>query len=357
MQILNNIRDTIKTSINRYLYDFTNPIHSNLKWEEINTIVLCKIDGKLGDAQVISPFIRTIQKEYPHIEITVITSPQTSQIYSQCLTIENTIQCCPRPSRRDLEQIAAKIGKCNLFITIEEKFRFHDFYILHLLKPKFIAGINKSVKSINIKINEKLIKPHITDYLNNLLLIGGIKKEKILKDYTKFITDDARILANSLSRKRQIAFSPWGASKHKHLPDDVVLKISKLVIDNNINLVLLVPPKANYLKDLLQNRLNTNLLIKTPEVLNIFELNAFIEKSDAIISVDTATVHLACAFNLPIFGIYNGDNIELVHLWRPLSSNSETEIFYVKSKQIDKLSFDDVRFKISSFIKNNFKVE
>lgn len=350
MKLLNNIRDAIRTTFYKKLFDFPNKKNKNPKWENINSVVICKIDGKLGDTQIVSPFISTIQKTYPHITITVLCSREMSDIYMRCFGVVNTIVCSRRPKSSELRQIAHTIGQCDLFITLEAKFRFHDFYILNLLHPPFVAGINNSVKSINIDISQNKNKAHITDYFNNLLALGGIDERYIQHEYIPLVTPEAITKATPFCKSGQIAFAPWGASKHRRLADNTIVEITQLITNKKHPVALLVPPEGNYLKSIIKSAVDPNLLIDVPERLTIYELSAFIKNSCAIVSVDTANIHLACAFNLDIFGIYNATTPDQTKLWAPKSKGKTTTVFYKKEKTIDKLSISDIKPNLSLFL-------
>lgn len=351
MRVINNIRDKVRTYVYSKFYDFKNSkVQLPFSWQDITTIVIYKVDGKLGDTEIISPFLRTLQNQCPNLDIIVICPSPVDEIYKKNLNIIHTITCSKRPKRSELTKISQIIGKCDAFLTLEEKFRFHDFYILHLLKPTLVAGINGNVHSINIRLSDYIKGKHITEYFNFLLKNGGIKEENILHTYTPLSTNEATKKMKPLCKKGQIAFAPWGASKHKHLSNTVIIKIINAIIYKNIPIVLLLPSEAKSLKQIIFNEIKSELLVAIPDKINVNELAALIENSSAIISVDTANIHLACAYDLPILGIYNGTDQSLRTLWAPLSSSQKTQVIYCEGKLIDQLSFSDISQHLEKFI-------
>lgn len=344
--IVSKIRDSIRLFFYKKLYDFNQKSNSTFQWKDIKTVVIWKLDGKLGDTQVLSPFLSSLQEKCPWITIIVISSSQMADIYIRCLHIRNCLVSPRRPDKNKLQQLASQIGTCDLFLTLEEKFRFHDFYILHILRPTFVAGINKNVNSINISLSNQ--GNHITDYFNFLLEKGGISRHCIQTKYTPLTTDQALSTIKPLCRKKQIAFSPWGASKHKHLTNETIIKTIEFLINKNFSVALLLPPEGAYLLSTIKSKVNPDFLVNVPDHITIYELSAFLKYSTALVSVDTANIHLASAFKIPIFGIYNGIDKKQRALWAP--KTNIYQIFYKDTQYIDNLQFTDIKYSLSLFL-------
>lgn len=350
MNIITKIRDKLRNTFYSCLYDFTSPTLTKFSWDTVHTLVICKIDGKLGDTEVISPFISTIIKEFPGIKLVVICSEPMAKMYNKCLKVQKTFSCPRRPTKNELLRLSKKIGQCDMFITLEKKFRFHDFYLLHLLKPRIIAGINSDVKSINIHLTEKLPNNHICEYFEYLLTLGGLKEDKIQKNYVPLTDEEALCFASKICTTNQIALAPWGASKHRHIQDEVTIKIAKLAVQYGYQIALLIPPQANYLRDALNTELGTSNLVQIPDTISVYELTAIIKLSKAIISVDTANIHLACAYNLPIFGIYSGNTDPQWIKWGPRSNSKLISVFYKNGKSIDNLTYPEIKSSLEQFL-------
>ncbi len=351
MKIFNSFRDRLRLFFYKRIYDFSNNNNPHdFKLSDTKCIVISKIDGKLGDTQVITSFINSIQTAFPSIKIVVLSSRNLETTYKNCLNIDDYIALTKRPSLHELDRTVKQIKNADLFITLESKFRLHDFYLLNRLRPKFIAGINSDVSCININLANRNPNSHITRYFEDLLTLGGCRY--ITRSYVPLTTQDALTTAKSYCRKEQIALAPWGASKHKHLSDETIIKIVQQIIDKTQSpIALLVPPEGNYLKKKLKNRFDNKFLIDIPDYIDVNELASIVSMSKAMISVDTATVHLACASKIPLFAIYNGNDQELITLWSPLPSDKkDSSIFFIKNKLIDELSHHDLMSALEKFL-------
>ena len=85
-------RDKLRFRIYKALYDYKAVKSGNdFNFSSIQHIVISKIDGKLGDTQVMTPFFANIKKHYPHIKITVITVANLAEIYDKCIKVDKVI--------------------------------------------------------------------------------------------------------------------------------------------------------------------------------------------------------------------------------------------------------------------------
>ena len=350
MGFISSVRDKLRLAYYKKHYDFISSKdlssfnHSNFK-----TVVISKIDGKLGDTEVITPFIASLQNSYPNLDIVVLTSQGLKPLYEECLKLKHVKVLTRRPSKEELDTSLDDLKDCDLLVTLEAKFRFHDFYLVNKLKPRFVAGINHEVDCININLADRNPNSHITAYFEDLLKLGGCSK--IVSDYVPFTTPESLNKVKEFCEDNQIAFSPWGASKHKHLKDEVIVEVAKSIVDKTGNkLVLLVPHEGIYLKELVKKSLPQGSFVEVPDKLNVFELASIISLSKAMVSVDTANVHLACASKLPLFAIYNANHQELVTLWAPHPKNPHTKVFYLQNRMIDELSYQDLQESLEGFL-------
>lgn len=353
MKLVSRGRDALRCAWYRRRYDFINdaaPEHFDIN--SMRRIVICKIDGKLGDTVVISPFFRVLKAACPQVKLTVLTSAVLAPLYRDFLGADEVYVTPKRPDKAFLSDLCAKIGVCDLLITLEAVFRFHDFYLLNKLRPPLIAGVNGQVSSINLRLNELVPDGHITDYFAYLLQRGGIKSFD--RTYVSFKDESSTANAKAFCRPGQIMFAPWGASVHKHLSDQTIVETAKFILTLTASpLCLMVPPDGAYLRDLLKKALPEALaarIVEVPAQLNISELAAVCALSAAAVSVDTAFVHLVCAENCPLFAIYNGNHPELTRLWAPLPGKQDAVVFSLNSKMIDELNAADFAEPLKRFL-------
>lgn len=349
MSFISSVRDKLRLAYYKKHYDFaTSKDLSAFNFSTVKTVVISKIDGKLGDTEVITPFIASLQRSYPNLEIVVLTSQGLKPLYEECLKLKHVKVLSSRPSKEELDTCLKDLKDCDLLVTLEAKFRFHDFYLVNKLKPRFVAGINHEVDCININLADRNPNSHITAYFKDLLQLGGCSK--INTAYVPFTTPEALSKVSAFCKDDQVAFAPWGASKHRHLKDHVIKELLRFIEKNtSASIALLVPPEGEYLKSLVQKVVPPQRIVQLPQKLSVFELTVIIAKSQALISVDTAPIHLAGAFDLPVFGIYGGNRPYPWVLWGP-NPNQEAMVFYKENKLIDELSLADFKADLNIFL-------
>ena len=353
MKLLSRVRDALRFAINQRRYDFKNSRQpEQLSFAKLKHVVVSKMDGKLGDSQVMTPFFTELRRAFPEVKISVLCSQNVAPIYRDCLQLDGVYVVPKRPSAQALDAVCAQIEKvapCDLLITLEGYFRFQDFYLAHKLHPDFVAGIAAKVQCININLEVRNREQHITAYFADLLRLGGVKEPVI--SYNPLVSAASEAKAAQYCRKPQLAFAPWGASRHKHLSDEVVKALLKVMGDqSSANIALLVPPEGNYLQELAKTVISSGRLIAIPAKMDCLELASIINHSCALISVDTGNLHLACASQIPLFAIYNGNNSGLNVRWAPLPGKQDVEIFSRAGKMIDELTAADLTDGVAAFI-------
>ena len=351
MKFVSMVRDALRFAWYRRRYDFDNQVPGcGLDFGKLKQICISKIDGKLGDTVVISPLFEALKRRCPQLKICVLTSAALAPLYQDFLKADQVIVLPKRPSAQELDAAAAQMGHCELLLTLEANFRFQDFYLVHKLRPEYVAGVCRKVKAININLDRP--DSHVTDYWNRLLQQGGITDE-VCNEYTLFTMPKRIEQAKAYCVPGQILLCPWGASKHKHLKDSVVAKLAKTIVSQTgAPVALMVPPDGRYLHELLARELPPEKLVPVPDKLDIQDLCAIAKLSRAAVTVDTAYVHIACAAKIPLYALYNGNNSKLQKLWSPLPNKKDAVCYSLNGSMIDRLRFKDLALLLEMFLKS-----
>ena len=149
--------------------------------------------------------------------------------------------------------------------------------------------------------------PHFSAYFADLLQLGGLSPE--MPPYARFFTEaDARSAAACLPAGAGdlIGFVPFGASSTR--------KLQAAEAREAIGVIARARPGATVLLLGLADEINAllphlgGLPVAAPSrPLSVREFAAVIGALSALVSVDTAAIHLAAACSVPVFGIYSGD--------------------------------------------------
>jgi len=128
----------------------------------------------------------------------------------------------------------------------------------------------------------------------------------------------------------------WGIERYKELINSL--------FSYNIEILILAAPKD---KDKIE-------LIGYPKYFisgSFDEFAAVISNLSILFSPDTAAIHVASAFNIPVFGIYVHDTEDFI--WSPVNVGFD----YVETPEhnLENLQFESVHKKFISFLKNHIK--
>lgn len=310
--------------------------------------------NRIGDALVVTPLLSEI-KNNTNVEVHVLAS-QTNRI---------VFEDCPCVTKVIVFEKGLKSFRYLLSYIEQEKFTaivdLHDdvsttvSFLIALAKVPLKFGLKKSSSKIYTHTVEKSdpIRTHVVERNLALLKFFDLKydKEKVNIVYqpkTESIDKAQNFLSYKFPEKRFLiginisAGSEarfWGVERYRQL-----LSFFK---SYDVNILLLSSTRD--LKYAIQIAVNNEPLFYSP---SFDEFAAMISKLDFLFTPDTATVHLASAFKVPMFGIYvqyNTDDLP----WTPYQSKHE--IVLTKEPNFLNLSFEEVIAKLKPFIETYVK--
>ncbi len=354
---LRALKDNLRFCLNKMLYDYqSSKKEQDFSFYKLKHLVIAKMDGKLGDTEVISPFISILKEHCPNLIISVLCPESLALLYEKILKV-NTIVVRKKPSNKILKNALKKLSSLppvDAVFSTEPNYRKRDFYLVHCLKPDFVIGIASNVAAININLKELCKGRHITYYFEKLLQTGGITKAP-LAPYLPFVTNDSLSRVRALLPYKFICIAPCGASIHRHLKDETTAFILQTIIQiTGYKAALLVESRHQKLIDkvaVIAGKTEAErFLAKLPDKLDTIELASIIHLSIAMISVDTANVHLACASQIPLFAIYSGTDKEGIIRWGPRPDFGRAQVFYAENKLIEDLNPSDIKEALEAFL-------
>ena len=304
-----------RLKIGRYLYDKKkdkeeiksgNFIENN----NIKKILFMRYDGKIGDMVINTLMFREIKKKYPHIKIGVVTKGGARAIIENNPNVDKIYEY--QKDRKSIKKLASKITeeKYDLVIDFSEVLRVNQMMLINLCRARFNMGLNKEEWSLfDISYSKPEGYVHITEIYRGILEKIGITDINI--NYELFFTEKQKNKVNdllkSINHKKIIVFNPFAASKHRDLNLENILKIGKIVLEDENNILIFIGEKRrkkeleNVIKELGKEAV-------FPELENIMETSYLISKADLVITPDTSIVHIAAAFKRKLIAIYRLDN-------------------------------------------------
>lgn len=333
---------------------FGKPFRDRGPVSEIRSIVVLRMDRKLGDSVVATGFFRALHQGLPKAQITVLASRESEPIY------------------RTLGFLNVIVVPKGMWPTIKAVWNLRKFVFdvlvetSHLISPKsiFLVGQIKAKRKIAFKNKQSELFSdhiefdedfdHVTARYQRTLAALGIQTDDLsyqihLPEPVKANVD--RQIQEELKGQRFIAINSFAAARMRNLTEaSTRTLVEKLLTRFPNHLVVSIGTSGamNGLKQWIKNSqlANWRVLQNSTE---FFENARLIEKADVVISVDTAIVHVACAFKRPLVGLYRLEpkNVNRPAIsWDPYGTNFE--VIYSKpqpdepEQDINNLDFDRV---------------
>ena len=303
-------------------------------WSKVKHLVVLKVDGKLGDTEVMSHFYRNVL-DLPHKpKLTVVCPDNLVPIYRDVLKVSAVYPISRKPKQPEIEAVCAQIlaaGKVDLVLSTEPNYRPRDFIFNYCLKPDYIAGCDPRLKEINLFLFHPLkYDQPIALAFAAFLQHGGVEPSPIA--YVPFITPEssAHVRANLElpEHDRYIGINPCGAPEHRRLTPAVVATITHMILAAHPQrrvLLLVARQEQEYLDAVLkqlsdeEQKLVGSRIQLLPEQCSVIDYCTYIDNLRGLITIDTAAVHLACASDVPQLSFYNDDPINYGR-WAPVYS-------------------------------------
>ena len=356
--------------------------------KQMRHIVILKVDGKLGDTQVMTHFYQTLREQIPDLTLSVVCPPSLAPIYADILGFDQVITSSKKPRKTEIEYICQKLtgpeSACqyvDLVVTTEPHFKPRDFICIYNLRPRYVAGCEPLLKGH--EINLFLFDPnsdqrHISTCFTDFMTQGKLDFKPV--HYVRLYEPATLSEVKAKFDCPVIGINPCGAAANRYLTVNMVStlikRIAELYANKRITVLLMCPlgqqsfveqvkaqvgdlalSKAASVQSTADCDAKDNALVHTepeendanleqvaatdkapasttaaqghldlqtlPEV-DVEGYAAYIGALSALITVDTAAVHLACASDVPQLCVYMGDGNTLNEgRWGPRSAVAE----------------------------------
>lgn len=320
----------------------------NIKPESVSNILLIRLN-RIGDALVTTPFIYQLRKNFRG-KIYILASKSNFFVFNNNPSLDGVIIF--NKGIKGFIDVSNFVDKKNINTIID----LHDdvsttvSFILALCKVNNKFGLEKNNNLIYSRTVPKLCssKYHVVKRNLEILRLLNIEPDfdnaKIFfypsqKAYKK--ADD--FLAMNLNRKKFLVGINISAGSNARFWD---VNNYKLLLNYlyklNLEIIILSAPEDIKLAEQITEK---KIIFSSP---NYEEFAAIISKLNLLITPDTAAVHLAAAFNVPVFGIYVKYKTEDV-IWSPLGSKFDCVI--TTESNLRNVSYSEVKYKLEMFLK------
>lgn len=315
-----------------------------------NTKILLIRLNKIGDALVTTPLISVLKKKY-NCSIDILADRKNHFIYdnnpdiNQKYVFEKGIG----GFRRTVSMLNQK--KYDMVIDLHDDVSTTVTFLISSLKIPIKIGLRKGNENVYSKVIDKLDSScyHVIDRnlnilkeldksidLNNANIVYSIPVSSFeeVDTYIDIYNFKGKFLTGiNISAGSEARF--WGVENYQKLIDE----LSKL--DTNI---MILCHKDDIEK---AKAISKKLPIFYSPSFDVF--SAMISKLDFLISPDTSIIHIASAYEIPVFGLYVKYNTKDM-IWSPYKSKFD----YVVTEEptLKNVKFEEVKNKLKPFFEN-----
>ena len=179
--------------------------------------------------------------------------------------------------------------------------------------------------------------------------LGGLEISD--PSYVRLTTEECLSAMRPYVPEGTIAIAPYGASVHRHLSTPVIVGMVRQVTELlHAPVALMVRSEYAALIDEVKAACPDAQIVALPAKLSVMEVAAIIDLSAAMLSVDTANVHLACGSDIPLFAIYSGHDPEGIVRWGPSPYKQDVVIFHEGTKRIEDITPEVITEPLREFL-------
>lgn len=302
--------------------------------------------GKIGDIIIASSVFYEWKRMFPQNQLTLVTLSKNKEVlkYNKDLYkvyfIENRAALL-------FQIMKFRAEKFDLLIDLNDDPSTTSSLLRRFVSAKKTAGFKFSEKNIpDISIAQSLkSETHIIERAKALLksisndfehselkptLYLGEKESYQVDEELKNCRKDKKIVSINISAGAPIRY--WPEKKWIELINRICADSSEWLF------IFLSEKKDEHKKESIISQVDKNRIVIT--TYNSFQhYAAYIKYSDILITPDTAAVHIASAFNVPVIAIYPNYEWNFIS-WQPLSTHLRA--IKAKEENISNVSVDEV---------------
>lgn len=274
---------------------------------------------QIGDYLAMSPIIEAVKSKWPESTIIVLCTKKNEDVVKYDTRV-NYI-CLPKDRKwYKYPKVLSERINCNVDLLIEVSSieKPHRSIVGFTLKPDLTIGHDyekhKCIQNPPIRLDKHNIsKP---EYWSRLMVAYGFSQPpSVFKVFAKK-NNKMEILINRENLKDYLIFNPFASRNSRSLSVKKSVDILKKLKNDGFNCIFILPPYIKN-KDMWKSELESFSRVFCVD--SIQDSICLIEKSRGVISVDTAIIHIASAYNIPTIGLFKETHLEY-KLWHPQSS-------------------------------------
>lgn len=319
---LRHWRDALRRLFVRGLLD--RPLRE--RKDSASQVVFVRWDGKLGDTIVLSWVYRELMRARPDLRLTVLTHAALADMHRDGFGLDHVIVCSKRPGFLEILRLARQVRHARYVIHLTESFKPRDFLFVRCVAPAQVVSLDDSALCVNVKLGQSTNHLHFSQKLLPWFESLGIRAP----DTTYRVPGASSVDTGEQglhSETRITGFCPVGAGGKRKMSDRTVIELVQIMrrVSGHRILLLVAADQIERMRRIIETLADNHVFLPdNPHSLN--DLFANVRRCDYVVSVDTATVHVATGLDKPQLALYNPDSLHHQNYpkWHPNSSKAQT---------------------------------
>ena len=312
---------------------------------DIKKILILRYD-RIGDMVVSLPVCKALKKGFPNASITMVASEVNYCIADTCEYIDKVI-VKPSASFQWLWiLIGLRRSKYDITLDLNHAVTPHTIFAIRILKPKHVAtpfkdgrwGVRgSSLKMFDLMPPEHKLKydrPISETYLDIARLLQCPTEECLPYPLRR----SAR--SNQLADE-YVVLNYTGSRESMKLEDNDLRIIVEHIRGLNIANRIIIPTMAEDYKRLSAKFGQQKFVDVLPPSPTIEPILPIVQYAKLVITPDTALVHIASAYEVPLVAVYTSDKA-LYHQWRPYPGHNASVIRSAEPKGLNGYSLQEL---------------
>ena len=325
-----------------------------MEFKDIKKILFLRYDGKIGDYIVTSWVYREIKRQRPDIQVDVVGISKNEKLFLNNKSINKFYKL--KKSKKLFMYFLAKklrVEDYDVLIDPTEVLKNRDLFFIKNINAKINFGYDKgnvNLFSKSINKNSKTMVDVYKEILENLGFCNldsnyevpiKVSSEKKIDEYLKSNRIDKYIAMNFFGAGKRRKFTPKKAT-------ELIVKVRNEYPEHEI--IILNSPRDKKVIFKIIKRIkcldsNSNIFYGE-DFKTIYDAISLINKSDIVITPDTAVVHIAKGLKKNIVAFYS-ENKENYEKWG-LSIDEKKNRIYFYNENINNLNIN----QMDSFLEN-----
>jgi len=311
------------------------PSAKKIDWKNIRSVLIRPIGTGLGDSVVLSAAFKQLKKAYPNCKLGILSTPRNRSILKHIPFVDEILP-------NNLLTAITHRKKYQILIDYQSSFTSKTILFNFFLAPSYTICFEKKTKKHYNADTVKNYNFYVPD-----LSAAHLSKSLALTPFAPHI--NAQTPSYTLTNPSPEALARVKAFFQPNVPNILVCPFGT---DRQVDKTLL----SEMLNKLHQHTHCHFILPFLPEAYPLEgsftytgkqDLEAFLallKQVDMCLSVDSAPVHIACAYQTPLVGFYSGDNYNF-KLFSPIGNHSTAVRSHTSAngpvKVIDNWSVDE----------------